>query len=382
MFWYYFFPPLMELIAAAIIYFAYLRPCWRRRPCLFRAASATLVFIYGTAASNFFIRDYLNHAFALWISGICVALLLMWAMGAFFYQIGRWVKKRWGKKLPWPSSARWPAVLGKVYFYFFIVVYPLLALWGGHQLPRIVHLNLALRPPPEQTPFNLKVAFLSDLHLGTWQGTTSYLAKVVDLVNQEHPDLILLGGDLVDHEEKSFLTLLTPLKKLRAPLGIYFALGNHECLAARPHLLEELKNFGITTLVNQNVVVAGRLNLVGVGDEDCRHWGAAYLPQMPLDLDPHLPTILLAHRPNLLRQASMREVTLALMGHTHGGQIEPFALLPRFTNIYFKGLYQVKPSYPKKFKTAYAYVNQGTGTSGPPMRFLTFSEITILQLQL
>ena len=387
MFWYYFFPPLMELAAAMIIYGGYLRRC---SPRYRHITCAVLGVIYLWAAGNFLLRDYLGNKLLLWGSGVCVALLLMWAVGALLYQGGRQLTKwkRFTRTKLYQKVAAYPAIITVIkrsYFFFFALIYPLVALWFGHQLPQVVAIDLPLSPKAAATitstsSATLKVVFLSDLHLGTLQGSAAYLAKVVAIVQHLHPDLVLIGGDLVDHQQTSFLPLIRDLKKLNPPWGMYFAIGNHECLAPDPHILAELKTIGVTPLVNQSVTLHGKLNVAGVGDEDCGHWGAAYLPRMPVLQNPQLPTILLAHRPNLMRDPFLADVDLALLGHTHGGQIEPFALLPRLTNLYFKGLYpKMRPSAAKRL-VSYYYVNQGTGTSGPPMRFLTFSEITVFNL--
>ena len=401
MFWYYLFPPLAEFVAAALIYEIFWRPYCRRH----RRAKAEicgtiiLIMIYVFGAANFFIRDHHFPSWALWISGVSVALILIWALGAAIYGAAAlaWtalVQRKFLRPIIVPPSFK------MAYFIFFFIIYPLLGLWGGAQNPHLMHVTIDLRPArphhPSLAPLDFKLVFISDLHLGTWQGSSAYLTKVVHLANQENPDVVLLGGDLVDHDHASFLPLLQPLQNLMAPGGIYFALGNHECLSPTPHLLEELKTLGVVPLVNQSVLLNGRLNLAGVGDADCGHWGKDYLPQMPAQLDDEFPTILLAHRPNLMRDAKFAAVDLALMGHTHGGQIEPFSILPRITNIFFKGLYlrpKIKALAENKRDFAftntapsssspysYYYVNQGTGTSGPPMRLLTFSEITVIHL--
>ena len=416
MFWYYFFPPLIELAAALLVYGGFLCPYCRRHPDAWAVkifAPTILFLIYLIGAANFLIRDNHFAAWALWTSGLCVALILIWALGTGIYLTSK-ILSNIIKHFSSPRfNARWARFKdGKgfkkfkmAYFIFFALVYPLLGLWGGGQPPRAVYLSLNLSRAPSNafptTPHDFKVVFLSDLHLGTWQGNRAYLANVVELVNQQHPDLVLIGGDLVDHDQASFVPLLQPLQDLNAPWGVYFALGNHEGLSPTPHLLQELEILGVHPLVNQSVVIGGRFNVAGVGDIDCGHWGERYLPQRPSDIDGSLPTILLAHRPNLMRDENLAAVDLALMGHTHGGQIEPFSILPRLTNLYFKGLYRrprekkdvfgklntapamttpLPAYYHADRNTAFYYVSQGTGTSGPPMRFMTFSEITVLYL--
>ncbi|MBP5297294.1 MAG: metallophosphoesterase, partial [Bacteriovoracaceae bacterium] len=348
------------------------------------------------------------------LSGSCVALILIWALGTIIYLVYQQLRLRFGHRLinllrnftvlqaflrSSPFGVGWRRIFKVLYVTFFAVIFPLLAWWGGMQRPRFVKVFVDLRQTGmaddvsaghlgdqgRDLPHDFKMVFLSDLHLGTWQGDRAFLAQVVEQVNQENPDLVLLGGDLVDHAQDNFLPLLQPLQNLKAPGGVYFALRNHEGLSPTPHLLDELGQLGVHPLINQSVIIAGRFNLAGVGDVDCGHWGSKYLPRRPPEIDEHLPVVLLAHRPNLMRDPSLAHVDLALMGHTHGGQIEPFSILPRLTNLYFKGLYKrpkvgraKAPSDPAR---AFYYVSQGTGTSGPPMRFLTFSEITVVHLQ-
>ena len=88
--------------------------------------------------------------------------------------------------------------------------------------------------------------------------------------------------------------------------------------------------------------------------------------------DPTLPVVLLAHDPTTFKEASRLGVDLQLSGHTHGGQIWPFALLVRLAVPFVAGLY--------RRGDAQLYVSRGTGFWGPPMRVLAPAEITLLEL--
>ncbi|MBI5622401.1 MAG: hypothetical protein HY924_01345 [Elusimicrobia bacterium] len=90
-------------------------------------------------------------------------------------------------------------------------------------------------------------------------------------------------------------------------------------------------------------------------------------------LDPAKPSILLSHQPRLVDLAAEKGVGLMLSGHTHQGQIFPFGLVVRLSYRYFYGLY--------RRGAMSLYVTSGAGHWGPPMRFLTRSEIAVIVLR-
>lgn len=222
-----------------------------------------------------------------------------------------------------------------------------------------------------------RIVQLSDLHIG---GIINYdyVQWVVQETNALKPDIIVLTGDILDAPLPKIADCLNELGKLNARLGKFFVLGNHEYFYNVEDSLQALRNIGIRPLLNESVRVGSTLQIVGVGDLFGRIHGV-YAP----DLDAayanarrDLPTILLMHQPKFVAelQASARRADLVLCGHTHGGQMAPFSLVVMAQQGgYLSGLYRVD-------EHTRMYVSSGTGYWGPPMRFGTRTEITMIEV--
>lgn len=223
----------------------------------------------------------------------------------------------------------------------------------------------------------LKIVQLSDMHIGPIL-RDSFVEDVVQKVNGLNPDIVVITGDLIDQKVDMLIPPLDALAKLKARLGVYFCLGNHEYYAGDiPRLLVELRNRKITPLVNEGIVLGDsdhRINLIAVADQMGKRF-ADYQPNLEKTLaaiDPAYPTILLSHHP--VDPASLvGKVDLILSGHTHGGQVMPFDLPVLMVHHFLEGLYRSHDTY--------LYVNRGTGFWGPPIRFPRGGEITELLLR-
>lgn len=233
----------------------------------------------------------------------------------------------------------------------------------------------------------LKVAVLADLHVGSPHMGLGKLRRVVEHTNDERPDLVLLLGDFViggrGHSGGVLGgTFVEPepvaaeLGALRAPLGVFAVLGNHDWWFDGERVAAALKGAGVTVLENQaaRVESGGRgFWLVGVADLWTRRPDiAGALGQVEGDD----PVILLTHNPDIFPDVPPR-VSLTLAGHTHGGQV----------NLPLLG----RPVVPSRFGQRYAmghvveqgrhlFVSGGIGTSIIPVRFRVPPEIVILTL--
>ncbi|HYF51279.1 MAG TPA: metallophosphoesterase [Planctomycetota bacterium] len=218
----------------------------------------------------------------------------------------------------------------------------------------------------------LRVAFLSDIHHGPYTGL-SYVKKIVERALAAKPDLILLGGDYVHRDEKYIAPCFNELAALKAPLGVFGVLGNHDHWENAALTRSEMKSAGIGDLTNAGVWLmrgAARLRVGGVGDLWCDEQ----------DLDAALgdatgASIVLSHNPDFAESVTDPRVGLVLSGHTHGGQVvlPPFGapFVPsRYGQKYLRGLVQA----PKTL----VYVTRGLGTITPPTRFCCRPELTIL----
>jgi len=242
----------------------------------------------------------------------------------------------------------------------------------------------AIRPvrvPLARWPLPLNgysIVQLTDLHLGPTL-RLPFMTDVVQRTNDLKPDLIVITGDLVDQSVPELKDVVAPLARLQARHGVFYVTGNHEYYVGVAPWLEELKRLGIHVLANERVRIGEgdtAFDLAGVNDLAGRQFGANHGPDLASALegrDATRPLILLAHRPRVVHQAALQNVDLQLSGHTHAGQLWPFAYMVYLTEPYIAGLHLHGPTQ--------IYVSRGTGFWGPPMRFLEPSEITHLTLE-
>ncbi len=230
----------------------------------------------------------------------------------------------------------------------------------------------------------LRIVQISDLHIGNGF-EEKRLRSVVGELNAMAPDIVALTGDLFDFDPAFIEQGARGLGELRAKLGVYAVLGNHdrytgaeEVAAALGTLAPEIK------LLREEVVrlpLPAPLYLAGVDDPE-QDWTArgvhvASLERLARTLPQDGPVLLLVHRPELFPQAARLGYPLVLAGHTHGGQL---ALptpggrfnLARIITPFHRGLYRADGSV--------LYVNRGLGVAGPPIRFNCPREIATIEL--
>jgi len=228
----------------------------------------------------------------------------------------------------------------------------------------------------------MRVAFLSDLHVGSPHWGLSRVHELVQQVNAEQPDLVLLGGDYLINgvwfgEHVAAEPIAVELGQLRAKLGVYAVLGNHDWWNDGPRVRAAFEAHGITVLddeVRRISFNGNHLCLLGVRDETERLRSA----RQELDLAlPGMPLLVLLHEPDLFQDFDER-ATLTLAGHTHGGQVDLPVLGRRVV--------------PSRFGSRYAaghivengrhlFVTTGVGTSIIPVRFRVPPEFALLTLR-
>jgi predicted MPP superfamily phosphohydrolase len=218
------------------------------------------------------------------------------------------------------------------------------------------------------------IVLLTDLHAGAWVDR-DFIAKVVARTNALRPDLVAITGDLVDGSVARLAPVVAPLADLKARLGTYFVLGNHEYYSGAEEWTAHLPSIGVRVLRNERVGIEG-IDLLGVDDWSARQRGLGRgydLERALAGRDPTRPAILLAHQPRGFERAAERGVALQLSGHTHGGQIWPWTLAVRLAyHPYTAGLY--------RHGSSAIYVSRGCGFWGPPARVGAPPEIARLTL--
>ena len=226
--------------------------------------------------------------------------------------------------------------------------------------------------PKEFSP--VRIVQISDVHLGMIV-REERLSRILQEVKKADPDLFLSTGDLVDAQINRLNHLSDLLGKIRPRWGKFAVTGNHEYYAGLAESLKFTRQSGFRILRGEGVNVGGFLNLAGVDDPTGQAFGEA--PGVPeVELLARLPrdhfTILLKHRP-VLDPSSVRHFDLQISGHTHKGQILPFRLGTRIFFPFMGGLYRLSNGF-------ILYTSRGTGTWGPPIRFMTPPEVTVYEL--
>ena len=242
-----------------------------------------------------------------------------------------------------------------------------------------------------------RIALISDLHLGSWGGKTAPVKAMVELINDESPDIILFAGDMVNNFDEEIDPYIEILSELRARNGTFAVTGNHDYgwYYDWNTLTEHEKNFnnickkinasGFRLLMNEHVYIKqGQDSIILAGIENF-----SLLPRpMRGDLskaiagiDTSLFTVLMSHDPVFFEKSDKTDgfyPDLTLSGHTHGGQSSfkigkfqwsPFSLLNRYNS----GLFYENDKA--------LYVTRGVGYLGFPGRIGSKPQIAILKLK-
>jgi uncharacterized protein len=210
----------------------------------------------------------------------------------------------------------------------------------------------------------LNIALLTDIHLGTIF-TKSRLDKLVEEVNGLNPDIVILGGDIVDEDLAPVLrkNLGQSLLNIKSKYGTYAIMGNHEYIGGAEKAAEYIKNHNIRLLRDSMVKVNDEFYLIGREDRSRTSFGGSKrktLEELISGIDLNLPVILLDHQPFDLKNSAIDGIDVQFSGHTHHGQLWPFNFI---TNM----IYEISYGY-KKINNTHFYVSLGVGTWGPPIR--------------
>lgn len=263
----------------------------------------------------------------------------------------------------------------------------------ARSMPIVRTTTVTLPYPPGAPRRPVRIAWITDTHMTGPDNSPERMARVVDLVNAQKPDIILLGGDYNgDHKlfahRTSDTEVIKPFRRLHAPLGVLAVLGNHD-MSRRTHDTSAAIRKGLADahvrLLFDDAVERGPLAIGGIPEFDK---GLADVPGT-LDAIARLggAPILLSHTPDVMAFITPERLArdghapwqgLVLTGHTHCGQIA----LPFYGAIFV-------PTYRKPRYTCGRYeahgqtliVSGGVGTSGVPLRFFAPPDIWIITVR-
>lgn len=227
----------------------------------------------------------------------------------------------------------------------------------------------------------VRVAVLADLHVGSPYNGIEKLKQIVELTNGLKPDLIIIPGDLVIQGVFGG-TFVAPeeaavvLAHLKAPMGVWASLGNHDYWLDARRVVAALEKEKIGVLQDDAVQIKrgnAHFWLVGISD----FWEGPHDVKKALSqVKDDAPVLMFTHNPDIFPTLTNR-FSLLIAGHTHGGQVH----LPVVG----------RPIVPSKFGERFAhghviengrhmFVSTGLGTSIFPVRFRVPPEVTLLEL--
>ena len=254
----------------------------------------------------------------------------------------------------------------------------------------LVVTRYALVPSGWPTDRKLSIAVIADLHAGGPDMQLPHVRRVVDTANRLSPDIVVLLGDFIASYRFVNKRVADPLwaaelARLRAPLGTWAILGNHDWWHDLHGVRSALAGVRIPVLENDAVLLGApgqKFWLAGIGDQLAhplghgRFRGVDDLPGTLARVRTDDPVLLLVHEPDIFPRVPAR-VALTLAGHTHGGQIRLPLIWPAFV--------------PSKYGARYAYghvvednrhmiVSGGLGTSTIPARLGVPPEVVHVEL--
>ncbi len=227
----------------------------------------------------------------------------------------------------------------------------------------------------------LRVAFLSDFHVGSHTGDVARLESIVAETSAARPDLVLLGGDFMNMQplgggRVAPRRIAAVLGGIDAPLGRFAVLGNHDVSYGSAEVEAALRTAGIEVLhdVTRPIAFEGRaFAIAGLPDARIRRDGAMSLLQR---LHADRPSLVLAHDPFWFAHMPSGP-HLMLAGHTHGGQIR----LPMIGALVNMSAAPLRWSYGLIEEGGRRlYVTSGIGTSGIPLRLGIPPEIVLIEI--
>lgn len=296
-----------------------------------------------------------------WLSGYWVAflyysLLLMVGHGVLYAAL-----RLLSVRLPFTQFA----AVGAAFLVVFIA-------WGSWRAFSPVVRNETVVTQKLAQGEHYKIVLVSDIHLGRELGY-KYSSGLVDLVNAQRPDMVLIAGDIMDERLKYIAeeNSIEPLSRLKAPLGVYAAFGNHDYLDGPKELRALLEANKVHVLTDESTVVDGKLKITGLHDYRVST-SVVPLQQLSEGNDKYY-SVLIDHQPRRIDAAEAAGYDMYVAGHTHTGQLFPNRLVT-------KKMYKLDYGL-KQFGSLTAIVSNGYGFWGPPVRTELKPEIVVIDLQ-
>jgi len=322
--------------------------------------------------SNSFLSAGLSFVFGVWLGILSILIFSI-----IFLWIFEWIYQK----------AKYRFSFFPIACFFFITPALIIAYGVWQSFTPII--NEVSIPVKNLPPYwmDKTIVQIADLHLRSDDQIT-FVNEIVDEIQNISPELVVITGDLIDRGNGNIQDLLSPFKKISAP--ILFTTGNHDRYFS---LLQDFEDFDIDyiTFLNDELYEREGLQIIGLGYPGrSNNKNPAEILKNKISFDKNKPTILLYHTPTTIDSDRMGDryvspntdftlvknlgIDAQLSGHTHGGQFFPFSVLVHYLyNGYGKGLHR-----DGDFSL---FVSTGLGTWGPPVRTFVPSEIAVIRLE-
>lgn len=226
----------------------------------------------------------------------------------------------------------------------------------------------------------LKILQFSDMHISEYFDEKD-IKNVVEKINEEHPDIVVFTGDLIDeynnYENKDNVNeIWNNLKEIDADIGKFAIYGNHDYGGGAEQVYKRvMEESGFVILKNEKITLEEyNINIIGMDDSI---FGKFEKKKLIDFLDKDSFNIVLSHEPDVIDYLLEYNIDLFLSGHSHGGQVNlPLVnSLPSLAKKYTGGIYSFD-----NYRQTTLYVNVGLGTSQIPLRFMAPPELSVFVL--
>lgn len=248
-----------------------------------------------------------------------------------------------------------------------VVVWVFGLAWYNAYVPTVKRVSIQIDKPLAQP---IRVGMVADTHLGVLVGARQ-LTKLANIFDREQVDMVLIAGDVMDDDTVVYHAenMQTHLQKIRAPLGVYATLGNHD-VRRRAEITAAIEAAGIRVLHDEAVWIDRGVWVVGRPD-------TLYDKRLPTQrllqkTNTQQPIFLLDHRPDEVVAHANLPIDLQVSGHVHNGQVFPGNLVVRALNKIHYGY--------EKINNTHFVVTSGYGFWGIPFRLGSQAEVWVIDV--
>lgn len=219
-----------------------------------------------------------------------------------------------------------------------------------------------------------RLIHLSDIHHSPFT-SLDHIFRAIRVANSLKPDMFVLTGDYVSHENEYIEPVAAALGNLESEFGTFACLGNHDHWTDAELVTESFRAANIRVLINEGFRFEARGASFWLAGVDDYMVGKTDLPSALRGAFPDEMKLLLAHNPVIVRQAARYDVDLVFSGHTHGGQVK---LRDEEKQVFAKR--RLKNGLHRR-KNTQIYITRGIGTVILPVRYQCPPEISVIELQ-